>query len=88
VIHRLTANIGQFKHCNSLVHFFFFEGRMFSRCIVTNITSARGTLHCRKTRIFCRDQLVTTVHSVSRIMGLRMRTILDSVNTTMNLRVP
>jgi hypothetical protein len=28
----------------------FFEGRMFSRWIVTKITSARGTLHCRKTR--------------------------------------
>jgi hypothetical protein len=24
---------------------------MFSRWIVTNITSARGTLHCRETRI-------------------------------------
>jgi hypothetical protein len=22
VFHSLTANIGQFKHCNSLVHFF------------------------------------------------------------------
>jgi hypothetical protein len=31
---------------------------MFSRWIVTNITSARGTLHCRKTRIPCGDQLV------------------------------
>jgi hypothetical protein len=31
---------------------------MFSRWIVTNITSARGTLHCRKTRILCGDQLV------------------------------
>jgi hypothetical protein len=26
----------------------FFEGRMFWRWIVTNITAARGTLHCRK----------------------------------------
>jgi hypothetical protein len=26
---------------------------MFSRWIVMNITSARGTLHCRKTRIPC-----------------------------------
>jgi hypothetical protein len=25
---------------------------------MTNITSARGTLHCRKTRIPCGDQLV------------------------------
>jgi hypothetical protein len=31
---------------------------MFSLWILTNITSARGTLHCRKTRIPCRDQLV------------------------------
>jgi hypothetical protein len=36
----------------------FFEGRMFSRWIVTNITSARGTVHCHKTRIPCGDQLV------------------------------
>jgi hypothetical protein len=32
---------------------------MFSCWIVTNITSARGTLHYRKTRIPCGDQLVT-----------------------------
>jgi hypothetical protein len=31
---------------------------VFSRWIVTNITSARGTLHCRETRIPCGDQLV------------------------------
>jgi hypothetical protein len=31
---------------------------MFSRWTVTNITSDRGTLHCRKTRIPCGDQLV------------------------------
>jgi hypothetical protein len=31
---------------------------MFSRWIVTNITSAVGTVHCRKTRIPCGDQLV------------------------------
>jgi hypothetical protein len=31
---------------------------MFSRSIVTNITSALGTLHCRKTRIPCGDQLM------------------------------
>jgi hypothetical protein len=36
----------------------FFKGRMFSRWIVTNITSARVTLHCRKTCISCGDQLV------------------------------
>jgi hypothetical protein len=38
---------------------------MFSRWIVTNITSARGTVHCRKTRIPCGEQLV--------ICGLYMR---------------
>jgi hypothetical protein len=31
---------------------------MFSRWIVTNITSTPGTLHCRKTRIPCGDQLL------------------------------
>jgi hypothetical protein len=31
---------------------------MFSRWIVTNITFVRGTLHCRKTRIPCGDQIV------------------------------
>jgi hypothetical protein len=31
---------------------------MFSRWRVTNITSARGTLHFRKSRIPCGDQLV------------------------------
>jgi hypothetical protein len=31
---------------------------MFSRWIVTNTTSARGTVHCRKKRIPCGDQLV------------------------------
>jgi hypothetical protein len=57
VIYSLTANIGQFKRCNSLF-ISFFEGQMFSRWIVTNVTSARGTLHCRKTRIPCGNQLV------------------------------
>jgi hypothetical protein len=38
--------------------FIFFEGQMFLRWIVTNITYTRGTLHCRKTRIPCGDQLV------------------------------
>jgi hypothetical protein len=37
---------------------YFFEWRMFSRWIVTNITSVRGTLYCHKTRILCGDQLV------------------------------
>jgi hypothetical protein len=35
-----------------------FEGLMFSCWIVTNITSARGTVHYRTTRIPCGDQLV------------------------------
>jgi hypothetical protein len=35
-----------------------FEGRMFSRWTVTNITSARRTLHCLKTRIPFGDQLL------------------------------
>jgi hypothetical protein len=38
----LTANIGQFKYVTALF-ISFFEGRMFSRWIVTNITSTRGT---------------------------------------------
>jgi hypothetical protein len=42
---------------------------MFSRWIVTNITSARGTLHCRKTRIPCGDQLVNCGLYVSIIAG-------------------
>jgi hypothetical protein len=50
--------IGQFGlHCNSLVHLFL-AGRMFSRWIITNITSTRGTLHCSKIRIPCGGQLV------------------------------
>jgi hypothetical protein len=53
-IHSVTANIGH-------VHVYFisfFEGLVFSCWLVTNVTSARGTLHCRKTRILCGDQLV------------------------------
>jgi hypothetical protein len=38
---------------------------MFSRRIVTNITSASGTVHCRKTRIPCRDQLMIFGHYLS-----------------------
>jgi hypothetical protein len=30
---------------------------MFSRWIVTHITSVRGNLHCRKTHVPCGDQL-------------------------------
>jgi hypothetical protein len=53
MIRSLTTNIGRYALIIS-----FFEGRMFSRWIVTNITSARGTLHCRKTRIPCGVKLV------------------------------
>jgi hypothetical protein len=53
-MHTLTANIGN-VHALSIC---FFEGRMFSGWIVTNITSARGNLHCRKTLIPCGDRLV------------------------------
>jgi hypothetical protein len=50
--------IGQFGlQCNSLVHFFL-AGRMFSRWIVTNITSTRVTLHCSKACVPCGGQLV------------------------------
>jgi hypothetical protein len=61
VIHILTTNIWQLGSIvnNSLLR--FSEGRMFSRWIVMNITSARGTLHCRDTRIPCGDQLVICV---------------------------
>jgi hypothetical protein len=55
MIHSLTANIGQFV---TALFISFLEGRMFLLWIVTNITFARGTLHCRKTRIPCGDQLV------------------------------
>jgi hypothetical protein len=62
VIHSLTANNGQFGFWKVSVAtallISFFEGRMFSSWIVMNITSARGTLHCRKIRIPCGDQLV------------------------------
>jgi len=30
VFHSLTANIGQFKQCNSLVHFFLWEANVFT----------------------------------------------------------
>jgi hypothetical protein len=52
---------------------------MFSRRIVTNITSPRGTLHCRKTRIPCWDQLV--------ICGQYVRTHTPDANKALNLSV-
>jgi hypothetical protein len=61
----LTANIGKFGSIVTVMFTFFFECRMFSRCIISNITPARGTLHCRKTRIPCGNQLV--------ICGLKSR---------------
>jgi hypothetical protein len=48
VIHSLTANIGKLEIIINVVTALFisvFEGRMFSRWIVTNITSALGTMH-------------------------------------------
>jgi hypothetical protein len=59
VIHSLTANIGKFGSIvTTALLISFFEGRMFSRWIVTNSTSARGPVHCLKTLIPCGDQLV------------------------------
>jgi hypothetical protein len=58
VTHSLTANILQFRSIVTALLISFFEGRMFSRWILTNITSAGVTLHCRKTLIPCGDQLV------------------------------
>jgi hypothetical protein len=58
VIHSLTANIGQFGNIVTALFIYLFEGRMFSLRMVTNLTSARETLHCRKTRIPCGDQFV------------------------------
>jgi hypothetical protein len=54
VIHNLTANIGQFEGIVTALLIYFFE----EHWRVMNITSARGTLHCRKTRIPCGDPLV------------------------------
>jgi hypothetical protein len=53
VIHSLTANTGQFGSIVRVLFISFFEWRMLSHWIVTNISSARATLHCRKTRISC-----------------------------------
>jgi hypothetical protein len=53
VIHSLTANIGHFGSTVTALFISFFDGRMFSRWIVTTITSARGTLLYRITRIPC-----------------------------------
>jgi hypothetical protein len=57
VIHNLIANIGQCKHCNGLVHFFLRGENVFT-LDSNDITSAHGILHCHKTRVPCRDQLV------------------------------
>jgi hypothetical protein len=55
----------------------FFEERMFSRWAVTDITSARGTVHCRKTSILCWDQLV--------ICGLYTGSFLSPLWTTFDV---
>jgi hypothetical protein len=68
VIHSLTAYIGQFGSIVTALFIYFFEGRMFSRCIVTKITSARGTVHSSKTRIPCGDQ----THDLSTLEGTKM----------------
>jgi hypothetical protein len=52
VIHSLAANIGQFKHCNSLVY--FIEVRIFSRWIVRNIKPCNSLVHFFQVRIFSR----------------------------------
>jgi hypothetical protein len=49
---------------------YFFERRMFSRWIVTNITSSHETLHCRKTRIPRGDQLVFCGQFYTRLWKL------------------
>jgi hypothetical protein len=43
---------------------------MFSRWIVTNITFARGTLHCRKTRILCGDNRDLWTAITEKALGL------------------
>jgi hypothetical protein len=58
MIHSLTANIGQFGIIVTALFISFSDGQIFYRWIATNITFARGTLHCSKTHIPCGDQLV------------------------------
>jgi hypothetical protein len=58
VFHSLTANTQNFGSIVTALFISFYEGQIFSRWIVTKITSARGTLYSRKTRIPCGDQLV------------------------------
>jgi hypothetical protein len=69
VIHSPIANIGQFGSIVTALFLSFFEGRLFSRWIVTNTISARETLRCRKTRVACGDQLV--------ICGLYLNVVLS-----------
>jgi hypothetical protein len=58
---------------------------MFSRWIVRNITSARGTLHCLKTRVPSGDQLVVCGLCSHRCLLLlcpncvKLRVLLDTV---------
>jgi hypothetical protein len=53
---------------------------MFSRCIVTNITSARGTLHCSKTRIPCKINLLSA-DCVSHNLHFALKQQLTDVRT-------
>jgi hypothetical protein len=74
VIHSLTANIGQFGiHCNKFIS--FFDGRMFSRWMVTNITSVRGTMHYRKVRIPCGEHPVICGQYYVFLFGIHMKLV-------------
>jgi hypothetical protein len=58
VIHSLLQSSGSLEALLTALFISFFEGGMFSRWIVTNITFARGTLHCSKSSIPCGNQPV------------------------------
>jgi hypothetical protein len=58
VNHNLTVNVGELGSIVTALLISFFEGRLLLRWIVTNISFARGTLLCRKTRITYGNQLV------------------------------
>jgi hypothetical protein len=55
VIHSLAANIGQFKHCNSLVHFFLLGANVFTLdsnaelCIAARLAFLTGINSCSVT---------------------------------------
>jgi hypothetical protein len=54
---------------------------MFSRWIVTNIISDRGTLHCRKTRIHCGNQVVICELYTRLVCSRKRLHILRNVKT-------